>query len=100
VRTLDVTIGKLTDVDQPRILQADVHECAEIDHIEHSAFQLHPGSKILEFENPLLEDRLGQVVPRVAFGPAKGFDDVAQGELADIQLLGQLRNVGFGESGL
>ena len=100
VRALDVAIGKLADMNKPRILEADVDEGAKIDHVEHGSLQLHGGRQVLELQDALLEDRLGQVVARVAFRPAEGLDDVSQGEFANLELLGQLGNIGLGQLGL
>ena len=91
VRRLDVSIGELTDVNETRVLQADIHERAEIDHVKHGAFQLHAGGQILELEDALFEDRLGKIVARVAFRSAKGLDDISERELTDLQLFRKLR---------
>ena len=100
VRALDVAVGELADVDQARVLQADVDERAEVDDVEHRPLQLHAGLEVLELEDALLEDRLGQVVARVAVGPGQGVEDVAQGRLADLQLARQRREVGLVELGV
>ena len=79
VRALDVAVGELADVDQPRVLQADVDEGAEVDDVQDRPLQLHAGGEVFELQDALLEDRLGQVVARVALGPGQGLDDVARG---------------------
>ena len=98
VRALDVAIGELADMHEPRVLQTDVHEGSEVHHIENRALQLHAGSQVFKLENPLLEDRLGQVVTGVSLGTAEGLDDVLESELADAQILGQLDRIGFRKS--
>ena len=97
VRALDVTIGKLTDVHQSRVFQTNIHERPEVHDVQDRALQLHPRRQILELEDALLEDRLGQIFTRVALGPAQGLDDVTQGELTDAQLLGKRGDVGLGQ---
>jgi hypothetical protein len=100
VRTLDVTIGQLADVDQSRIFEADVDERAEIHHVEDRPFQLHAGAKILDLQDALLEDGFGKVIAWVALGACQRFDDVAKCQLADTELLGHLGEIGFRQLGL
>ena len=97
VRTLDITIGKLTDVDQSRVFQPDVHESTEVDHVQHGPLQLHPGDQILKLENALLEDGLGKIIAGITLGPAQGLDDVVEREITDSQLLGKLDHIGRGK---
>ena len=58
-----------------------------------------PATQVLELQDALLEDRLGQIVARVALGAAKGLDDVAERELADLQLFRQLGRSGLPRAG-
>jgi hypothetical protein len=95
VRALDVAIGELADVHQPRILEADVDESPEVDHIQDRPLELHARDQVFDLQDPLLEDRLGQVVSRVALGATERFDDVSQGEFADLQLARQLEHIGL-----
>jgi hypothetical protein len=99
VRALDVTIGKLTDVYQPRVLEADVDEGPEVDHVEHRPLQFHTGCQVLEFEDPLLEDGFGKILARVAIGPAKSLDDIFESEFSDAQLSGKLCHACLGQLG-
>jgi hypothetical protein len=71
-------------MNKPRILEADVDERAKVDYVEHGSLQLHGRRQVFELQDALFEDRLGQVVARVAFGPAEGLDNVSQGEFADV----------------
>ncbi len=45
-----------------------------------------PAAQVLDLQDALLEDRLGEVFAGVALGTSQGFDDVAERELADLQL--------------
>ncbi len=80
---------------QPRILEADVDESPEVDHIQDRPLELHARDQVFDLQDPLLEDRLGQVVSRVALGATERFDDVSQGEFADLQLARQLEHIGL-----
>jgi hypothetical protein len=100
VGALDVAVGKLADVDQTGILQADVYERAEVHDIQHGPLQLHARLQVFELEDALLEDGLGKVVSGVALGPGEGFEDVAEGRLADLQLFGKRGEVGLVELGV
>jgi hypothetical protein len=102
---LDVPVGKLADMHKPRVLQTDVDESAEVDHVEYGALEFHPGSEVLELENPLLENRFGKIVSRITFGTAKGLYDIPERKLTDGQFLGKFSQIGgsellvnFGES--
>ena len=75
-------------MNQARVLEADVDEGAEVDHVEDRALQLHARDEVFELEHALLEDRLGQVIAGVAIGPGEGIEDVAEGRLAELELLG------------
>ena len=99
VRALHVSIGKLADVDQPRILQADVDERPEVDDVQDRALELHAGGKVFDLQDAFLEDRLGKIVAGVALGAAEAVDDVAQRELAGFELASQLADVDFGQLG-
>src|SRR4051794_34239449 len=41
IRTLDVTIGHLTDMDQAAVLEPDIDEGAKIDNVEYRTLQFH-----------------------------------------------------------
>ncbi len=96
MRALDVPIGQLADMHETRILQADIDESAEIDHVQDRPLELHSGAQVLDLQDPLLENRLGKIVSRVALGALERFDDVAKRELAGFQLSCQLAKIRFG----
>jgi hypothetical protein len=98
VRALDVPIRQLADVYQAGILEPNVDECTEVHDVEDSSFELHARAQVLQLENPLLENRLGKVVARVALRARQRFDHVTQGELANVQLAGQPELFGFGKA--
>lgn len=84
-------------MDEPRVFEADVHERAEVDHVENGALKFHPRREVFELEDPLLEDGLWQVVARVTLRAGQGVEDVTERRLADRQFLRQGGNIGFGE---
>jgi hypothetical protein len=47
-------------MNQPRILETDVHERTEIDDVLHGALQFNAGLEVFKLEETLLEDRCGQ----------------------------------------
>ena len=93
VRAADVAVGELADVDEAGVLEADIDEGAEVDHVQDGALELHALGQVFELEHALLEDRLGQVFTRVAVGPGQGFADVEQGRLADTEVAGRRRDI-------
>ena len=97
VWALHVTIGKLANVHQARILETDIDERSKVDDIQNSSLQLHARAQVFDLQDTLLEDGLGQIVAWVAFGTTQGFDDVAQGELADFKLARQFREISLGQ---
>jgi hypothetical protein len=68
VRALHITIGKLANVHQTRILETNIDKRSEVNHIENRPLQLHARAQIFNLQDTLLEDGLGQIVARVALG--------------------------------
>src|SRR5271157_171003 len=62
---LDVTVGKLADMDQPVLMNADVHESSELGHVGHHTFQHHAGLYIGEFAHLLVEAGRDELVAGV-----------------------------------
>jgi hypothetical protein len=93
VRTLHITIGKLANVHQTRILETNIDERSEVNDIKNSPLQLHTRTQVFDLQDALLEDGLGQIVARVALGTTQGFNDVMQREFADLHLAGQFRKI-------
>ena len=62
---------------QPRILEADVDERTEVHHIQDRPLQLHARAQVFNLQDPLLEDRLGEVFAGVALRPTERFQDIA-----------------------
>ncbi len=71
---------------EPRILEANIDKRAEVDNVEHRPLELHSRGQILDLQDALLEDRFGKVFTRVAIRTRQGLDNVAQRELAKVQL--------------
>ena len=63
---------------QTVLMDADVHENAEVDDIAHRAGQLHAGLQILHFQHVLAQNGGGQLVPGVAAGLAQLLSDIKQ----------------------
>ncbi len=78
VRTLDIAVGHLADVNQTAVLQSDVDEGAEIDHVQDGSLQFHPGLEILELEDALLEHGGRQIFSRVSSGARKSIHEVEE----------------------
>ena len=87
IGTLDVAIGHLTDVHQAAVFEADVHESAEIHHVEHGPLQFHGRLQIFELENALFENRRRQVLTRVSAWSSQGLDNVIDRRQAELQAL-------------
>ena len=78
VRTFNIAVGHLADMDQTAILQADVHEGAEIDDVENGALEFHARLQVLDAEDAFLEHRGRQIFARIPAGPSQTFQNVAQ----------------------
>ena len=59
-------------------MHPDVNKGSEVDNVEHRAEQFHADGQVLEFENPLLEERLRQVLAGIASRTGKLFENVGQ----------------------
>ncbi len=90
VGALHVAVGHLADVYQAAVLQADIDERAEVDHVQDRALQLHARLEVLELEDALLEHRRRQVVARVAARARQCVEDVAHRRHADMKSCGDL----------
>src|SRR5262249_32758924 len=66
--------------------------------VEYGSLELHARAQVFELENPLLEDRLRQIVARVALRARQGFEHVAERKFADFELSGQRAHVSFGKA--
>ena len=75
---------------QAVLLDADVDERAEVDHVAHGALQLEPGVEIVHGEHVAAQDGCGQIRTGIAAGAHQLLQHVGQGRLADTQLHGQL----------
>ena len=84
-------------------MQPDIDEGTKVDHVEHGAEQLHANLEVVEFEHPLLEDRLRQILPRIATGAEELLENVGEKETTHPQLHRELVQVDatgpLGESG-
>ena len=93
VRIADILVGQLADVHQARVVQADVDERAEIDHVQHRARQLHAGRQVVELDDALLEDRRRQVFARVAARPGQLRQNVLEQQRAGVRAARPARRV-------
>ena len=89
MRIADVLAGKLTEMHQPAVVEADVDEGPEINHVQHRAHEFHAHGKVLEFEHALLEERLGEVFAGIAARPGELLEDVRQKQPAHAQFSGE-----------
>jgi hypothetical protein len=65
MRAADVAVRHLADVNQTAVLQADIDEHTEVDHIEHFATQFHAWLQVFELQYALAEDRSRMIGPWV-----------------------------------
>ena len=64
---------------QPVLVDADVHEHAEVDDVAHRAGELHAGLQILHLQHVGAQNGAGQLVPGVPAGLHQLAHDVPQG---------------------
>ena len=86
---LYILVAYLRDVHQPVLMHADIHERAEVDHVAHSAGQLHALFEIVDIEDVRAQHGLGHLVAGIASGLAELLDDVVEGGQADTELIGK-----------
>ena len=72
-------LGQLADVDQPILMDPDVHKCPEVDDVAHRPLELHPGLQVPGLHHIGAQDGGGQLVPGVPAGLHQLLDDVRQG---------------------
>ena len=65
---LQVAVADLGDMHQPVLMDADVHEHAEVNDISHRAGELHSGLQILQLQHIGAQDRGGQFIAGIASG--------------------------------
>jgi hypothetical protein len=93
IRGLDVAVSHLANVDQPAVLQPDIHKRSEIDDIQNRTLQFHPRLKVFEFQNALLENRRRQILPWIAAGASQGIENVAYGRHTRLQPRGHFLGI-------
>jgi len=86
VRILDEAVRQPTDMNQCAVRQPNVHEHAEVDHVEHRAAQFHARREVFQFHDAATEHRRRQVFARVASGSSERRQNVAQQQRAHPQL--------------
>ena len=82
--------GDLGDVDQAVLVDADIHEGTEIDDVADGTGEDHALLQVLDLQNILAQDGLGQVFTGVAAGLLQFFGDIQQGGDAHLTGGGQL----------
>ena len=93
MRITDELSRQLADVDHPAVVEPDVDERPEVDDVEDGTVELHPQLEILELENPLLEERLGEILAGIAARTSELIDDVGEQQAADAELFGEARQI-------
>ena len=80
----DEVIGELADVDEPVLMDADIHERAEGGDVGDDAGKLHADLKVGRFFDALLEREELELLARVAAGFGEFGEDVLERRQADI----------------
>ena len=83
---LDKFIADLRNVYQTVLVDADIHEHAEVDDVADSAGEHHARLQILHVQHVGAQDGSGQVVPHVPTGLQQLLHHVPQGGQADAQI--------------
>ena len=81
---LDELVGKLGDMDQPVLMDADIDEGAEGRDVGHDAFQHHAEFEVLQFVDTFLEHRRLELGTRIAARLLQLGDDVLDGRQAEL----------------
>ena len=76
---LDITAADLRDMHQTVLMDADIHERAEIRHIAYRSFELHTRLQVLEIEDIRAEQRRRQLIAWIAPGLLKLGNNIHQG---------------------
>ena len=89
---LDEAVAHLGDVKQTVVVNADVYEAAEVNHVSYSTLKLHIRLKIIDVKNVGGEDRCGCIVTDVTARLLKLGDNILKGRLATAKLTCKLCN--------
>ncbi len=79
IGALDIAIGHLADMDQAAILETDIHEGAEINHVQDGPLEFHSRLEIFQLENALLEDGRRQVFTRITSRACESLQNIIDG---------------------
>ena len=84
---LDEAFRHLGNVNKSVLMHADIDECTEVNDVAHGSLQDHADLQVLHIENIGAQDRARHLVTRVTARLLQLFDDIAQRNLADTDLL-------------
>ncbi len=85
-RILDVSVRKLTNVNQSVLMHADIDESAELSHVGYNAFQNHSRLCIANFANAFSEAGGHKLVARITARVLQFIENVIESEFADAEL--------------
>ncbi len=80
-------------MNEPILLYTYIYERAEVHHISHSAFEHHARTQVIHGQHVLAEYWLWKLIPRVATGPLKRFNDIFQRRQANIEPLSPILSI-------
>src|SRR5579871_1640399 len=86
-RVAHEAIGKLGDMHQAILLDADIDERAEVYHVAHGSLQDHAGREVFYLQHVVAQDGRGQRVTRVEAGFFQVVENVVERGQADADLL-------------
>ena len=93
---LDIAVADAGDMHQAVLMDADVHEYAEVYDVAHRTGEHHAGLEILQVQHIRAQNGLGQLVARIAARLAQLLCDVPQRRHTDAaELRGPFRTKGF-----
>ena len=86
----DEAVAHLGDVEQAVVVNADVNEATEVNHVSDSTLQLHFGLQVVDVKNVGGENGCGCVVTDITAGLLKLGDNVLKSRLTDSESVSSL----------
>ena len=86
----DKLIADLGNMDKTVLMNADIHKCAEIDHIPHGSFEDHAFFQIFHIQHVGAEHRLRHFIPGVSGRFLQLLHNIPESDLTDPQFLRRL----------
>ena len=88
-------VGKLGDMYEPVLFDADIHKGSKIHHIPHRARKLHAFTQIFELEHVMTQDRGGKGIARVQPRLLQVIENIGKGRYTYSKFPSEIGNAGI-----